>query len=136
MHLIDKKLIDSVWNVEDLINIKSSPALISFVNPFSYYWLVENSDVVSKVDYFFADGGLLVRCHNLFYGKYQINRKSFDFSSVAHELLSYCEENNLVVGFVGASQEENEGAIKNIKSRYSKISVGYSRHGYFDSEED
>jgi N-acetylglucosaminyldiphosphoundecaprenol N-acetyl-beta-D-mannosaminyltransferase len=109
--------------------------IITFVNTFSYYQLLESNCSIDKIDYIFVDGYLQVILHNLFH-KNKINRASFDFSSLANDVFSYVIKNNLRLALIGAKEDEINAAISNLKSKYNNLYIPYYRNGYFDNEID
>lgn len=113
-----------------------SSKVITFVNPFSYPILEARSDLISNMDYIFSDGSLFCFIHNICNKKTIISRASFDYSSIAGPVFSYCQNNKLRVAFVGAEESELSLALKNIKTRHKKLNIVYGRSGFFNSSED
>lgn len=109
--------------------------LITFLNPYSYNVLSNNYEYIKEFDSIYADGSLLVLLHNLF-NKNKIDRVSFDFSSIATDVLEYANNNSLNIALIGAKQNEIEGATKNLKKMYPNINFIYTRNGYFNNELD
>lgn len=130
--VIDKKLKNSQYLKQILIN-NDQTNLITFLNPFSYNVFLENAELIDEFDVFFADGGLLVKLHNLFYTA-SIDRVSFDFSSIASDVLQYANDNEIKIAFVGAKEDELRNALKNLIKLYPNLSIVYSRNGYFNDE--
>ncbi|HIF9097508.1 WecB/TagA/CpsF family glycosyltransferase [Photobacterium damselae] len=129
-----KKLEDKLTNFDGIESvIQSKPGcLISFVNPFSYPIISKDLDLINNIDYWFSDGFILCKLIT-FFDKRKLNRYSFDFSSIAHEVFKYIEKENLNLAIIGANKNEIENAIDYIKSIYD-INVGYFSDGYFDLE--
>jgi N-acetylglucosaminyldiphosphoundecaprenol N-acetyl-beta-D-mannosaminyltransferase len=109
--------------------------LITFVNTFSYYRLLDSGFPLKRIDRIFVDGVFQVKLHNLFY-KAKINRASFDFSSMADDLFVFVKNNNLKIALMGATKEEIVIAVNNLKKKYSGLRIIHSRDGYFNSEEE
>lgn len=109
--------------------------VISFVNPFSYFKLLNLSSLTREIDVFFSDGSLLCLFHG-FFCKQKVKRASFDYSSIAGEVLDYSVREHLKIAIVGATQEELEGAIVHLKAQHEGLDVVYSRNGYFLNSED
>jgi N-acetylglucosaminyldiphosphoundecaprenol N-acetyl-beta-D-mannosaminyltransferase len=109
--------------------------LITFVNTFSYYRLLDSGFPVNRLDTVFVDGLLQVRLHNFFH-KEKIDRASFDFSSMADDCFEYAREHRLKIALVGAKPGEIEEAVKNLRDKYGGIRIVYSRDGYFYSEKE
>lgn len=106
---------------------------ISFVNPFSYYMMLEGEYVSRGVDGFFVDGGLLVSLLKLRDGL-RVERVSFDYSSIAEDFFIFCEQNKLRVSFVGATPNEMEAFLLHICKKYPKMLLGFCCSGYFSSD--
>lgn len=109
------------------------PYIITFVNTFSYYQLLDSKCSVDKIDYIFVDGYLQVILHNLFH-KNKINRVSFDFSSIADDFFNYIIKNNLKIALIGAREDEVSFAVSNLKSKYKDLQIPYFRNGYFSNK--
>jgi N-acetylglucosaminyldiphosphoundecaprenol N-acetyl-beta-D-mannosaminyltransferase len=109
--------------------------IITFVNTFSYYQLLDSKCPIDKIDYIFADGYLHVMLHNVF-NKDKINRASFDFSSLADDFFRYAIKHHLQVALIGAKEEEIHTTISNLKNKYQELAILYFRNGYFDNETD
>lgn len=109
----------------------------SFVNPFSVRVLVEMPELMQQIDYFYVDGGLYVKLFNrLSNHQADIERCSFDFSSVATDFFQYCEQQQISLAIVGAKQDEIATATANILLRYPTLNIVYKRHGYFIDESE
>jgi N-acetylglucosaminyldiphosphoundecaprenol N-acetyl-beta-D-mannosaminyltransferase len=113
----------------------SRASLITFVNTFSYYKLLDSRLPIDRLDTIFVDGLLQVKLHNIFH-KEKINRASFDFSSLANDCFKYAQKNNLKIALIGAKSNEIAAAVKNLQDKYNNLRVAYSRDGYFHSEEE
>lgn len=116
---------------KDLTTIK----LLTFLNPYSYKVFLENSELIDEFDSFYADGALLVKLHNVF-NQNKIDRVSFDFSSIAKDVLEYANNNQLNIALIGAKQDELDAAVKNLKNMYPNINYCYTRNGYFNDDEE
>jgi N-acetylglucosaminyldiphosphoundecaprenol N-acetyl-beta-D-mannosaminyltransferase len=109
--------------------------IITFVNTFSYYKLLDSNCSIDKIDYIFVDGYLQVMLHNIF-NKNKINRVSFDFSSLADDLFLYVIKNRLRLAIIGATENEINVACSNLKNKYNSLEILYFRNGYFGDETD
>jgi len=109
--------------------------IVSFVNPFSYYILLEN-DVLNNIDLLFSDGALHTFLHKLLVSKEQFTRASFDYSSIANNTLSDSELNGKEVAIIGGSKSEIIKAKENILNRYPLIKISHERDGFFHSDSD
>jgi exopolysaccharide biosynthesis WecB/TagA/CpsF family protein len=134
---IDKKIKNKKLFLEILISQKENKdsKLITFLNPYSYNVFMNNSSLIKEFDSFYADGALLVKLYNLF-NKNKIDRVSFDFSSIASNVLEYTQENKLAISFIGAKEEELNSALFNLRLLYPGMNIVYSRNGYFQNEID
>ncbi|HIF9174739.1 TPA: WecB/TagA/CpsF family glycosyltransferase [Photobacterium damselae] len=116
-------------DVSKLLSSIYKTKLITFVNPVSYYGFLEleEKEMFSNV---YSDGLLLTRLHNIFHGKNKIDRISFDFSSIAGDVLTSAEKLNLNTIFIGGSDYEAKLANIALSNRYPKLNLKcYS--GYF-----
>tara|TARA_R110002094_G_scaffold2675_3_gene10491 strand:- start:1265 stop:1984 length:720 start_codon:yes stop_codon:yes gene_type:complete len=104
--------------------------IVSFVNPFSYIELLKSPALIDGVDSFFADGALLRTFHNLFYPSNKVERLSFDFSSIAHDVFNWCQDKNKKVALIGGEASEITVAVHNIKKLYPALNIAYSHDGY------
>jgi exopolysaccharide biosynthesis WecB/TagA/CpsF family protein len=111
-------------------DVRSNFHIISFVNPFSYIELLKSPALIDGVDSFFTDGALLKIFHNLFYSTKKVERLSFDFSSIANDVLEWCQCKNKKVALVGAEPSEIIEAVKNIRKLYPTLNIVYSHDGY------
>ncbi len=111
----------------------STSKIITFVNPFSYEKLKISNHLIPELDYIFSDGSLLCFFNNLF-KKRKITRASFDYSSIANEVLLFAEINKMNVAIIGATEGELELAVKALTSRHKNLNIVFTRNGYFNSE--
>jgi N-acetylglucosaminyldiphosphoundecaprenol N-acetyl-beta-D-mannosaminyltransferase len=96
---------------------------------------MDKPSLIKEFDSFYADGALLVKLYNLF-NKNKIDRVSFDFSSIANDVLEHAQTNKLAVSFIGAKEEELTGALSNLGLLYPNMNIVYSRNGYFQNATD
>lgn len=115
---------------------RSRAFLITFVNPFSYQVLLGRNDIVDEFDAFFTDGILLQCLHNIFYPDRKVERLSFDFTSIAHDVFAHAQKQCLNVTLIGASTKEVDKAISNILVMYPLLNIVYSHCGYFSDEDE
>lgn len=109
--------------------------IVTFVNTFSYYKLLDSGLPVEKLDCIFVDGSLQVLLHNLF-NKNKTTRASFDFSSLADDFFMFAEKARLRLALIGAREDEIKSAVSNLKQRYKDLQIPYFRNGYFNSERE
>lgn len=112
---------------------KNKSVVISFLNPFSYYELASENELIEEVDYFFSDGSLLCYMHNLFMPK--ITRASFDYSSIAEPFFNYVQSHSKSIAIIGATTSENNQAVKVLKSQYPNMNVVFHCNGYIENLE-
>lgn len=131
---------EKFWSKTELQHIlngqHTSSLYISFVNPFSYYIFKARPDLVRTIDGFFIDGALLKTLHNITNAKRKVERISFDFSSIAHDMFEFAAGKRMTVALVGGSQEDIATCSKNLKIRYPHLNIVYTRHGFFNSKDD
>lgn len=133
--ILDKKIC-SGEDFFDIINesiLSRDNKIISFVNPFSYFSLVDRTKIVTDIDFFFSDGSLHSFLHSFFYQK--ISRASFDYSSIADDFFKLAVDQSLKVSIIGATQDEIDKASKIILSKYPGLNLCYIRNGYFTEKE-
>ncbi|MEW6691451.1 MAG: WecB/TagA/CpsF family glycosyltransferase [Pseudomonadota bacterium] len=106
--------------------------ITTFVNPYSYFILRKKPDIYSQFDHIYLDGFLLVTLLRLF-GFRNIERKSFDMTSMAPEVFNECASKNKTIFFVGSHADEIEKASLNIKKKFPDLYVLGCHHGYFDT---
>lgn len=104
--------------------------IYSFINPYSLFKL---DKIVDTEIVYFVDGSLLACILNIIFNK-KINRVSFDDTSIAPVVFDYCAKNNLRIGVVGGTEEENVKfcGIQKGKNKYLNIELAMS--GYCSIE--
>lgn len=131
--LIKKIVGTDRYNLNDIAECRGR--IYTFLNPVSYLTALDNKGVFGKFDGIFADGSLLVAAIRMLYGK-KVERRSFDMTSLASELLSYAEEHGKTIYIVASKQEQVEQAVQIFKERYPNLLLAGYRNGYFSSEEE
>jgi len=104
---------------------------VTFLNPYSYY-LTRNVKKLEEIDFIGIDGGLLKSIINLFFNL-EIDRISFDNSSLAPKLYNYCVDKNKSIYFIGSTSYNIEAFIDVLKAEACNLSIVGYRHGYFAS---
>ena len=137
MNSLDKKIRSGLdfHKIFQEATSSSSSKIITFVNPFSYEKLKISNHLISELDYIFSDGSLLCFFNNLF-KKRKITRVSFDYSSIAKEVLLFAEIYKKKVAIIGATEKELELAVKALTSRHKNLNIVFTRNGYFSSESE
>ncbi|WP_183579084.1 WecB/TagA/CpsF family glycosyltransferase [Mucilaginibacter sp. X5P1] len=115
-------------------NFNIKRGITSFVNPYSIDLLKKSVDIANGVDYWYVDGIWLVKVINKTLKK-NINRFSFDDTSVAPLVFKFARENKLNIGLIGTKEGVIEQAAKNLGEAYD-VKFNYVRHGYFNSAAD
>lgn len=107
----------------------------TFVNPHSYLILRGQTNLLDIFDYILSDGILVTKLLNILLN---VNRQrlSFDFSSLAKQVLESASKNGLSVYFIGASESAIEKFIVTIKIKYQNIILKGFRNGYFNNKEE
>lgn len=129
-----------ILNTNDYLRLKQelmdngrSTKLYSFINPFSFYEMLDDQNKYS-VDGFFVDGIALVLSLKIKY-KLVVSRLSFDRGSIADDFLDYCEKKKLKIAFIGASQNEFLIFIEKIQSFWPGLVLDGSRNGFFNDND-
>jgi N-acetylglucosaminyldiphosphoundecaprenol N-acetyl-beta-D-mannosaminyltransferase len=129
------KLLDSKISRYKHISEFFCGKIITFVNTFSYYKLVDSKCPLDKIDCVYVDGVLQVLLHNFFF-RNKTARLSFDFSSLADEVFSYISKIGCNIALIGATDREINAAVVNIKNKYKGLNIVYYRDGYFAGDSD
>lgn len=131
--IVDKLIYSDI--VQSKKMFEKNASIYTFLNPVSYLDAIKHQELFTQFDGIFADGGLLVKAIELFYGM-TIQRRSFDMTSLAPLLFNYAQDNGKSIAIVASKQEYVERAIKTLTEKYPKLSIVYYRNGYFDNEND
>jgi N-acetylglucosaminyldiphosphoundecaprenol N-acetyl-beta-D-mannosaminyltransferase len=116
-------------NARDVLSAR----LCTFVNPYSYWRLRTESWLLDDFDVIAVDGASL--CSFLRgTGIRDVERLSFDMTSIAGQVFEKAESAGETIFLVGAGPSEIEKAVETIKKRYGKLKICGYHHGYFDSE--
>ena len=131
--IVDKLIYSDI--VQSKKMFEKNASIYTFLNPVSYLDAIKHQELFTQFDGIFADGGLLVKAIELFYGM-TIQRRSFDMTSLAPLLFNYAQDNGKSIAIVASKQEYVERAVKTLTEKYPKLSIIYYRNGYFDNEND
>ena len=115
------------WKLNEI----SPKSTVTFLNPYSYY-LTRNVKKLEEIDFIGIDGGLLKSIINLFFN-FEIDRISFDNSSLAPKLYNHCIDENQSIYFIGSTSSNIEDFINVLKVEVSDLNIIGYRHGYFAS---
>lgn len=110
----------------------SNSIVTTFINPFSYYYIKDNDELYTNIDYIYIDGGSLVFLQNIFNYK-KVDRVSFDFSSIAGDVIEYSSRSKLKVIFVGGNEYESSQAKINLSYLYPNDELHFI-NGYLESQ--
>lgn len=109
----------------------ASCRLVGFVNPYSFLQLLAQPDLIAQFDDWYADGILL--CKTVAWAREgNVQRYSFDFSSVAGDVFDDAVRNNARVALLGGTHDENAQARAFLQAQYKTLNIVWSRSGYFD----
>lgn len=131
--LIDKIIETDRLEGEDIF--KKNNHIYTFLNPVSYIDALHNKTLFQHFDGIFADGGLLVRAIRILYHE-EVNRRSFDMTSIAPQLFHFAVENQKSIAIVATKQEMINKTVNLLRKEYPGINISYYRNGYFANEEE
>lgn len=130
---LENKIVDSMVFDELMVKEYPKPAVVSFVNPFSYSLIAKEMKLIENVDYWFVDGIVLCHLTNI-RRKNKISRASFDLSSVAQKFLAVASSDNLKIAVIGAEKSEINEACVNLVKLFPKLNIVYRKHGYISNQ--
>jgi exopolysaccharide biosynthesis WecB/TagA/CpsF family protein len=130
---LESKIIDSKQFGEMLKEKSDTSRVVSFVNPFSYSLIANNSHLINEVDYWFVDGMALCYLTNL-RRKNKISRASFDLSSIAKDFLNFASKNASKIALIGSAENEIDVACENLVKLFPELNIVYSHHGYIKNK--
>ena len=99
--IVDKLIYSDI--VQSKKMFEKNASIYTFLNPVSYLDAIKHQELFTQFDGIFADGGLLVKAIELFYGK-TIQRRSFDMTSLAPLLFNYAQDNGKSIAIVASKQ--------------------------------
>ncbi|ELI9681860.1 WecB/TagA/CpsF family glycosyltransferase [Vibrio vulnificus] len=121
--------------ISNLNEVNEDTTVTTFLNPFSYYKVINNQALEVGIDHYYADGALLVFFHNILRKSPKpVDRVSFDFSSVAGDVLAFADTNNKSVFFIGATSDELDAALFNLRTVYPSCNIS-GVHGFMSPEQ-
>jgi len=112
---------------------KKPSKLLTFLNPYSYLLARKEKELFEKFN-IFIDGMLLVKVLNLF-GFKNIERQSFDMTSLAPIVFKKAIKENQTLYFIGTKPVIIDKAIKNILKDFPELNVVGFRDGYIQDNE-
>lgn len=105
-------------NPEMIINSQNTPSL---------------SEAILSADFLIPDGAGLLLALRL---KGKKLSKTIPGIELAEKSIAFCEEQNLPIALLGASEKSLQGAINKIKEKHPSINICYARNGYFSEDEN
>lgn len=110
--------------------------IYSFINPYGYHLMRQNSELFEELDGIYVDGILMCLFCRLFYG-HKIKRRSFDNTTVAVDLFKILnDDGRRTIYFVGAKKNEIEYSIMRYKQNFPMMNIIGYRSGYFGSKDE
>ena len=120
-------------------NLFESGGLTTFLNPYSTYILYEKKllkKICDEFDYIGIDGIALVKAMRIKYKVKDLERISFDMTSLAPKVFGHAMRNNKSIYFIGTKENIIPLTIKNIKKVYPELNIIGYRHGYFKDKDE
>ena len=108
---------------------------VTFLNPYSFLEIYKSSVDLNKFDKICIDGVALKIFLNLVYRDANIQRLSFDFTSVANLVFSNAAAESQRGFILGSDQTSNDRFLAKISDMFPGIKLD-GRSGYFDGAED
>lgn len=108
--------------------------VVTFLNPYSFLQILESKVDMERFDKICIDGVALQIFLRLVYRDSDIQRLSFDFTSVAHRVFNRAVANNETGFIIGSDHDSNEGFLSKIAEMFPGIKLK-GRSGYFDDEQ-
>lgn len=112
-------------------NINISNGISTFLNPFSYYILRKDINILEKFDKIYCDGFLFVLMVKVF--RVKLKRVSFDMTSLAPHVFSYADKNEKSIAVIGGTDGVSEKFIKKYSESYKNVKFVYAHNGFFCS---
>ncbi|WP_051333362.1 WecB/TagA/CpsF family glycosyltransferase [Aliagarivorans marinus] len=111
-----------------------NPGIYTFINPYSYLVLRKQPELTELLDGVAVDGGflcwLLRRC-----GYGEVQRLSFDNTSLAPQVFSQAQAKEQSVYLIGSAERDNRRFVEYLQWRYPQLKVLGHRNGYFANQQ-
>lgn len=117
----------------DDITFPEGVVLSTFLNPYSYILARRNIKLFDEFDRIYFDGIALSTLYRIT-GR-NIQRRSFDTTSLASIIFSLAEKNKKSVYFVGTEEKYIKDAVQNVLFAHPNLNISGMHHGYFSSKE-
>ena len=112
----------------------SNARIVTFLNPYSLLKIIEADTDLTRFDKICIDGVALKIFLQLIYRNFQLERLSFDFTSVANLVFENAAANKERGFILGADEKSNAAFLTKISTMFSGITL-QGRSGYFDDEQ-
>jgi len=112
----------------------SAARVVTFLNPYSFLKILESDVQLSKFDKVCIDGIALKIFLSLVYRDKNIERLSFDFTSVANEVFEKAASQREKGFILGSDLRSNDGFLTKIARMFPGIELE-GRSGYFDNDD-
>lgn len=109
--------------------------IVTFLNPYSFLKIIESGIDLRKFDKICIDGIALKYFLELVFRGFQIQRLSFDFTSVASLVFEKAVAKTEHGFVLGSDKLSNNKFLSKITDMFPGININ-GRSGYFDSDED
>ncbi|QQV10604.1 WecB/TagA/CpsF family glycosyltransferase [Acinetobacter johnsonii] len=109
----------------------------TFINPYSYLILRKfRKEILMGSDFvILLDGFFLVLILKIF-GIKNIERVSFDDSSLAPHVFKDCSEHKKTIALIGSAPNITQQAKEILEKRYPNIQINYVENGFYKSNEE
>jgi len=114
---------------EDVMKTKLPYSFLNFASLTQFFSSGKDLDIT-----YFCDGMLMALLVKILTGK-NIERVSFDYTSIASEVFCYAEKNSLKVYIVGASQDDLDKFVSKITRNHPRLIITGCTNGYFKNED-
>lgn len=109
--------------------------LTTFLNPYSYLKMRTDPKLLEGFDAVHADGIALTLLLKIF-GIADLERRSFDMTSMAPEVFEALSKTGESLYLIGADANALPVSVANIQAMYPNLTICGSRHGYFSDPEE
>lgn len=109
--------------------------VVTFLNPYSFLKIYESDIELSRFDKICIDGVALKIFLELVYRGSKIQRLSFDFTSVAHQVFERAASEKEKGFILGSDESSNTQFLEKISSMFPGVNLS-GRSGYFNDDKD
>lgn len=111
------------------------PGLYSFLNPYSYLLCRRTVHVFQQLDGIYIDGEYLAKFLRVLCAV-PVSRASFDMTSLAPKVFTWCAQSDKRVALVGTTAEAITEAATRFQQAFPGLNLSYVRNGFFSSEDE